>query len=168
MSFLKAFFSPLKEFLFGQPKQKIKKQKSHHRSKKSTTPKIVRKKARLKVERSSRKILKSRLIKRKKDKRALLKTPQKERKQEPPRIKEILVGEITHYFSRIQVVVMKIKQGKLKLGDKLHIKGKVTDFSQDVKSMQIESVDVKEARKGQLIGLKVNKEAKVGDHVFKV
>lgn len=81
-------------------------------------------------------------------------------------VKEELVGEITHYFSRISVVVIKLK-AKIKVGDQIHIVGRKTDFTQRVNSLQIESVDVKEAKKGQLVGLKVMKEPSPGDRVFR-
>jgi len=77
------------------------------------------------------------------------------------------IGEITHYFSRIQVVVIKLTKG-LKVGEKIRIKGSSNDFVQTVKSLQIESVDVKAAKKGELVGLKVQKIAKEGDLVFRV
>ncbi len=76
------------------------------------------------------------------------------------------VGDITHYFNRIQVIVLEIKNGSLKSGDKILIKGAKTNFIQPVKSMQIESIEVKTAKKGQIIGLKVEKDAQVGDKVF--
>ncbi len=78
-----------------------------------------------------------------------------------------VVGEITHYFPRIQVVVVKVLKGPLRVGDSIRIKGKTTDFTQIVHSMQIESVDVKAARKGQIIGLKVGQQASVGDKIYK-
>ncbi len=78
------------------------------------------------------------------------------------------VGEITHYFSKIQVVVIKITKGNLAVGNKVRIYGKSTDFTQAIRSMQIESVDVRSARRGQLIGLKVEREAKVGDKLYKL
>ena len=80
----------------------------------------------------------------------------------------LLIGEVTHYFTRIAVVVIKITAGNLHVGDKIQIRGKSTDFVQPVKSLQIESVNVKSARKGQLAGLKVDKEAKAGDKVYKL
>lgn len=82
--------------------------------------------------------------------------------------KETPVGIITHYFSRIEVVVIKITKEKLKVGDKIHISGKTTDFIQNVASLQIESVDVKSARTGQLVGLKVEKPAREGDKILRV
>jgi len=81
--------------------------------------------------------------------------------------KEVCIGEITHFFSRIQVVVLKMTNGRLSVGDQIHIKGRGMDFIQKVESLQIESVDVKVARKGQLVGLKVNKAVKVGGAVYK-
>lgn len=81
---------------------------------------------------------------------------------------EVPIGEVTHYFSRIQVIVLKMKSGKLMVGDRIHIVGRTTDFVQKVNSLQIESVDVKSAKKGQLVGLKVAKKAKPGDQVFKL
>ena len=77
------------------------------------------------------------------------------------------VGEITQYFDRIKVCVVKITQGTILIGDKLTIAGKKSKFVQKVWSMQIESRDVKVAKKGQLIGLKVDKPVEVGDVVYK-
>jgi len=59
-------------------------------------------------------------------------------------------------------------KGRLAVGDKIRIQGKSTDFTQTVRSMQIESVDVRSARAGELIGLKVEREARVGDKLYKL
>lgn len=77
------------------------------------------------------------------------------------------VGEITHYFERIGVCVVKITHGSIIIGDKLTVVGIKSSFVQKVWSMQIESQDVKVAKKGQLIGLKIDKPAIVGDIVYK-
>jgi len=76
-------------------------------------------------------------------------------------------GLITHYFERIKVCVVKVTQGTILIGDKLTVIGPKTKFVQKVWSMQIESEDVKVAKKGQLIGLKVDKLVAVGDKVYK-
>lgn len=91
----------------------------------------------------------------------------KEKTPDAARVNGEGVGEITHFFSRIQVVVVKMNKGILRVGDTIQIKGKRADFTQRVSSMQVESVDVKAARKGQLIGLKVEKPADVGDKVHR-
>jgi len=77
------------------------------------------------------------------------------------------VGIITHYFERIKVCVVNLTNGTVLIGDKLTIIGPKTKFIQKVWSMQVESVDVKVAKKGQLIGLKVDKLVAVGDKVYK-
>ena len=84
------------------------------------------------------------------------------------KVKRIKVGVITHYFDRIQVAVVRIDLGQIIKGDTITIQGnKTPEFQQKVDSMQVESVDVPIAKKGQLIGLKVKKLARVGDEVFK-
>jgi hypothetical protein len=80
--------------------------------------------------------------------------------------REMPAGVVTHYFSRIEVVVINLNKAGLKIGDTIRIKGKNGDFTQKVKSLQIESRDVSSAKKGALVGLKVVREAKVGDKVF--
>ena len=77
------------------------------------------------------------------------------------------MGEITHYFDRIKVAVLKINQGTVLIGDRLTIISGKTKFVQKVWSMQIESLDVKVAKKGQLIGIKVDKPVVPGDIVYK-
>ncbi len=84
------------------------------------------------------------------------------------KVNGILVGEITHYFSKIKVVVVKITAQSLKTGDKILIQGKTQGFTQTVKSLQIENKSVPSVKKGQLVGLKVSQAARVGDKVYKI
>ncbi|MDE2009778.1 MAG: hypothetical protein KGJ09_06825 [Candidatus Omnitrophica bacterium] len=76
-------------------------------------------------------------------------------------------GVITHYFDRIRVCVVQVTHGTILIGDKLTVLGNKTKFIQKVWSMQIEDQDVKVAKKGQLIGLKVDKPVAVGDKAYK-
>ncbi|MFH1590195.1 MAG: hypothetical protein ABIB43_06525 [archaeon] len=78
------------------------------------------------------------------------------------------IGFITHYFSHIGVGVINIRKGKLKVGDKIHVKGATTDFTQKIESMQVEHKSIKEAKKGDDIGLKVKDHVREYDKVFKV
>lgn len=89
-------------------------------------------------------------------------------KASPPAVKETEVADITHFFSKISVCVFKMTKGEVKVGDRIRIKGGSTDFVQKVKSIQIESVDVKSARRGQLVGIKVDRPARPGDKVYRV
>lgn len=77
------------------------------------------------------------------------------------------VGKVTHFYGGLNVAVVELT-GSLKVGDKIHIKGATTDFTQEVASMQVEHKDIKEAKKGDSIGLKVAEKVRDGDLVFKV
>jgi len=77
------------------------------------------------------------------------------------------VGTVTHYYTNIGVAVIELTD-TLKVGDKIHIKGATSDFTQKVDSMQIEHKNVKEAKKGESIGLKVKEHVREHDKVFVV
>ena len=77
------------------------------------------------------------------------------------------IGKVSSYFSHVDVAAIKLS-GKLKVGNKIHIKGHTTDFEIAVKGMQIEKKDVKEAKKGNHIGVKVPEKVRPGDKVFLV
>jgi putative protease len=77
------------------------------------------------------------------------------------------IGKVTHYFSKIGVAVIKLKE-RLKVGDEIHIKGATSDFKQKVDSMQIEHDSIEEAEAGQSVGLKVKGHAREHDDVYKV
>jgi len=78
------------------------------------------------------------------------------------------IGKITHYFSKINVGVLELTKGKLKVGDTIHIKGHTTDLFQKVQSMQIEHSPVEFASVGESIGLMVEGPVRENDLVFKV
>jgi hypothetical protein len=78
-----------------------------------------------------------------------------------------LVGRITHYFSKIDVVVVELSDD-VKEGDKIRIEGATTSFEQLLESMEIDNEKVELATAGQSIGLKVNEKVRVHDSVYKV
>lgn len=78
----------------------------------------------------------------------------------------IEIGQITHFFSKINVAVIELKE-PLQVGDTIAIKGPNTDFEQAVDSMQIEHKNVERAEKGQSIGLKVKDRVRETDKVYK-
>ncbi len=77
------------------------------------------------------------------------------------------IGKVSSYFSNVDVAAIKLSK-KLEVGDKVHIKGHTTDFEQDIKSIQIERKDVKKAKKGDHIGIKVSEKVRPNDKVFLV
>ncbi len=80
---------------------------------------------------------------------------------------EVEVGKVSDFFAKPVVAGITLS-ATLKVGDKIHIKGHTTDMELIVESMQINRVDVKEAKSGDAIGIKVSDRVRPGDKVFKV
>ena len=76
------------------------------------------------------------------------------------------IGEITHFYDHISVAVVKLND-ELSGGDKIKIEGHGKSFTQKVNSMQMEHEQIKTAKKGQEIGLKVNESVKRKDLIYK-
>lgn len=171
MSILNKLSDVLKEVFWIKTSKKRKATASKKTSKRKNTVKKAVKKT---VKKAVKKAVRKPPVKVAKEvlkKEAVLKAPKlpKEPKSKKNVLDPALVktGEITHFFDRINVCVVKITHGTVLIGDKLTITGVKTHLVQKVWSMQIESQDVKVAKKGQLIGLKVDKPVAVGDIVYK-
>jgi len=81
------------------------------------------------------------------------------------KLKEI--GKVSHFFTKISVAVIELTS-TLSVGDRILIKGPTTNFEQTVNSMQIEHENVKVAKAGQSIGLKVDERVREEDTVYKI
>ncbi len=81
---------------------------------------------------------------------------------------EKLIGRITHYFDHLSVCAIELTDGELKMGDTIHISGKITEFTQTVGSMQIEHQNINKAEKGKVVGVKVKEKVRINDRVFGV
>ena len=77
------------------------------------------------------------------------------------------VGKVSDFFAHPVVAGIELT-GTLKVGDQIHIKGHTTDLECTVDSMQINNVDVNEAKAGDAIGVKVSDRVRRGDIVYKV
>ncbi|MDP8289757.1 MAG: hypothetical protein P9M02_02155 [Candidatus Susulua stagnicola] len=77
------------------------------------------------------------------------------------------IGVVDHFFDKISVGMIKLS-GALKVGETIHIKGKDTDFSQQIESMRIEFDNVNEAGEGDKVGIKVAQVLHTNDKVYKV
>ena len=78
-----------------------------------------------------------------------------------------LIGQVAHYFGNIGVAVIKLSD-KLKAGDTIRIVGGETDFTQEIDSMEVEHEKIKEGKKGDSVGLKVDQKVHEGYRVYKV
>ena len=80
---------------------------------------------------------------------------------------DVEIGMVTDFFAKPVVAGIELS-GTLRIGDRIHIKGSTTDMELTVESMQIERVNITEAKPGDLVGLKVLDRARRGDKVYKV
>ena len=80
---------------------------------------------------------------------------------------EEVIGKVSDFFAHPVVAGIELT-GTLKVGDTIHIKGHTTDMEFTVNSMQINNVDVNEAKAGDAIGVKVSERVRRGDTVYKV
>ena len=78
----------------------------------------------------------------------------------------VQIGHITHFFSKISVAVLELT-APLAVGDRILVKGPLTDFEQAVESMQIEHKNIQRAEAGQSIGLKTAQPVRERDLVYK-
>jgi selenocysteine-specific translation elongation factor len=77
------------------------------------------------------------------------------------------IGRVSDFFARPVVAGIELT-ATLKLGDKIHITGHTTDLEVIVDSMQINNVNVNEAKAGDSVGIKVPDRVRRGDQVYKV
>lgn len=82
-------------------------------------------------------------------------------------MEEIRVGKVTHFFGRIGVAAFALTE-TIRMGDTIRIRGRTTDLTQRVESMQIAHKAVSEARPGEDVAIKVNDRVRVDDGVYKI
>lgn len=78
------------------------------------------------------------------------------------------IGVVIHYWSKLGVAGVHLTEGKLAVGDTIHVKGHTSDFTQQVDSMQVDNASVETAGPGDDVGLKVVDHAREHDEVFRV
>jgi len=82
-------------------------------------------------------------------------------------MEEVEIGKVSDFFAKPVVAGIALS-GTLKIGDKIHITRSTTDMELAVESMQIERVNITEAKPGDLVGIKVPDRVRQGDKVYKV
>jgi hypothetical protein len=80
---------------------------------------------------------------------------------------EVEIGKITHYYNHLNVAAMLLTDS-LKLGDKIHILGHGTDFTQRVASMEVNHHAVVWVRPGDEVAIKVIEPVYEHDAVYRV
>ena len=78
------------------------------------------------------------------------------------------VGKVTHYYDKIGVAIVEL-DADLGTGDRIKfVRGGEDMFEQDVASIQVEHEKIDKAGKGDVVGLKTEKEVREGAEVYKL
>lgn len=81
---------------------------------------------------------------------------------------DIQIAKVTHFYDKIGVAVVEVKNQPLKVGDTVKISGHDQEFTQKIESLQIEHKQVKEVAVGETCGMKVDQAVKDGDTLYLV
>ncbi len=71
------------------------------------------------------------------------------------------IGKITHYYDKIKVAIIELS-GDIKIGDRIKIEGGKHEFDQTITEIQIDHKTVTHAKKGDVIGIKVDQKIHEG------
>jgi len=80
---------------------------------------------------------------------------------------EVEIGKVSDFFAKPVVAGIELT-APMKVGDKIHIQGHTTDMEFTVDSMQVNNMNVTEAKAGDSVGIKVSDRVRRGDKVYKV
>lgn len=83
-------------------------------------------------------------------------------------MEEEKVGKVQKFFTKPGVAAIEVTGETLRIGDRLHFKGHTTDFEDTIASMQIEGEAIEEAKRGDLIGIKVKDRVRENDTVYRI
>ena len=82
-------------------------------------------------------------------------------------VKDKQIGIVSNYFDHVSVAAIKLTSA-LKVGDTIKIVGGESNFTEVVKSMQIQKEKVEKAKKGDEIGVKISEKTRKGYKVYLV
>ncbi len=162
------------------PKSKKAKKKAKKAFSRKTVKKAVKKKAMKKNSFSAKKAATKKVFKTRATTLQMETTPSKSLMVEPgpptriiPSVEEPIeteeaIGTVTHYYSHLNVAVVQINKGTLTVGDTIRLKGRTTDFSQSVESMEYEHKHIDRAEPGQSVGIGIKDHAREHDIVYLV
>lgn len=76
------------------------------------------------------------------------------------------IGNITHYYNNLHVATVRITDGELHVGDLIHVDGHTSDFTQKVKSMELDHEPIEVAHEGDIVGIKIDEYVRENDTVY--
>jgi hypothetical protein len=77
------------------------------------------------------------------------------------------IGTVTHYYNRLSVAVLNLTD-EIRLGDEIHIKGRITDLVMSVASLEVDHRKIESGGTGMEVALKVDDFVREGDEIYKV
>ena len=80
---------------------------------------------------------------------------------------EVEIGKVTHYYNHLGVAVLTLTDS-LKLGDRIHIYGHSTDFTQRVSSMEVDHHGIVWVKPGDNVAIRVIQPVHEHDMVYRV
>lgn len=78
------------------------------------------------------------------------------------------IGVVTHYYGHLSVAVIRLESGRLRVGDRIVVRGHTSDFTQRVDSLQVDHKPVMEVGPNDDFALKVVAHAREHDVVYKL
>ena len=113
------------------------------------------------------------------EKKEVLESPEKEVTQKtlpPPPLSEkervrqkyasYYLGKIIHYYPKIQVGIIRIERGRLRVGDTIYVQGLSTKFKQKVTSIEYNHQKVKEVGASYEVGIRLGARVREEDDVY--
>ena len=79
----------------------------------------------------------------------------------------IEIGVVVHWFPRASAAVVALSH-PIHVGDTIHVRGRSTDFVQQVASLALEGAPVREGAPPQELGVRLLARARPGDRVYRV
>ncbi len=76
------------------------------------------------------------------------------------------IGVVREYFRKPGVAAVQILRGRVKVGDNVRFRGYTTDFTQEIRSIQVNHKDIPEAGDGDFVGILVTNRVRENDHMF--
>lgn len=79
---------------------------------------------------------------------------------------ECYVGEIVKYLNNPGEAAVHVQKGIIQVGDKIHVKGYLTDFVQEIEELYVDGTRVEKALVGQTPIIVMNHPVDVGDFIY--
>ena len=80
-------------------------------------------------------------------------------------MEEVQIGNVSHYLARQRVAVLLLKE-PLRVGDRIHIVGRITDVGLTVESVEVDTHHMGFGYSGYQVAVKVSDWVREGDRVY--